>query len=304
LPGEWAALVGKWKLANARHVLSEGGLRSPSATFEYMIYQALVGAWPLKGPDDDFRRRFQDYVQKAAREGKLETSWLNPNPRYEEGLAHFVDAILDPERSAEFVRTMHEFAQRAALIGALNSLSQVTLKATMPGVPDFYQGTEFWDLSLVDPDNRRPVDFQARKRALAGSGDQDWTGLAARWPDGRIKAAWTQRLLALRAELGPVFSDGDYRPISVSGPHRDHVIAFARIRGGAAAVVAIARWFAPFTDAGRRWPRADAVDATLGLGDLVVELDGRQMREEAPASALFGPIPVAVWPASVRRARP
>src|ERR1700712_3077315 len=114
---------------------------------------------------------------------------------------------------------------------ALNSLSQITLKATMPGVPDFYQGTEFWDFSLVDPDNRRPVDFAERARGLGGPEAPDWDRMGRDWPDGHIKLAWTRHLLKLRTELSEVFTDGDYEPLEVSGPHRDHVIAFARRPG-------------------------------------------------------------------------
>ena len=125
-----------------------------------------------------------------------------------------------------------------ALFGALNSLSQITLKATMPGVPDFYQGTEFWDLSLVDPDNRRPVDFAARARALADVKTPDWARLAQNWPDGHLKLAWTRHLIKLRNDLADVFTYGDYQPLEVRGPHRDHVIAFARRHGGDAAI----RW--------------------------------------------------------------
>ena len=141
-----------------------------------------------------------------------------------------------------------------SLLGAMNSLSQITLKATMPGVPDFYQGTEFWDFSLVDPDNRRPVDFTERARALASLETPDWDGLTQDWTSGRLKLAWTRHLLKLRTELADVFANGDYAPLEVSGPHRDHVIAFARRRGRDAAIVVATRSPAAFTDDGRTWP--------------------------------------------------
>src|SRR6202022_4333586 len=123
------------------------------------------------------------------------------------------------------------FAQRIALLGALNSLSQITLKATLPGVPDFYQGTELWDFSLVDPDNRRPVDFAGRAGALAALETPVWEGLINGWPSGRLQLAWTRQLLKGRNELADVFTLGDDQPLQVSGPHRDHVIAFARRPG-------------------------------------------------------------------------
>ena len=163
----------------------------------------------------------------------------------------YLARILDPSRLGRFLNSLETLARRVSLLGALNSLSQLTLKATMPGVPDFYQGTEFWDLSLVDPDNRRPVDFAARSRVLASLEKPDWDGLAQHWPDGHLKLAWTRHLLKLRTELADVFAHGDYQPLEVSGPHRDHVIAFARRRGRDAAIVAVARSFAAFSHGGR-----------------------------------------------------
>ena len=165
---------------------------------------------------------------KAAREGKEETSWHNPNEAYEKGLNAFIEGILDPGRSPEFLQSLGTMAKRLALLGALNSLTQLTLKATMPGVPDFYQGTEFWDLSMVDPDNRRPVDFAARESALRQCESPDWTQLAEHWPDGRIKLAWTRHLLKLRNAQASVFTDGAYQPLEVTGRDADHIIAFAR----------------------------------------------------------------------------
>ena len=166
LPGEWTSAVARWKVLNAPHIVVEGAMRAPSATFEYMLYQTLLGVWPLDQRDDALLERMQAYAVKAAREGKQETSWLNPNEAYEAGLRTFIARILDRSVSVEFLSSLENLAQRVSLLGALNSLSQITLKATMPGVPDFYQGTEFWDLSLVDPDNRRPVDFAERAAVL------------------------------------------------------------------------------------------------------------------------------------------
>src|SRR3978361_2149503 len=131
-----------------------------------MLDQALLGAWPSGQRDDTFLERMQAYALKAAREGKQETSWLNPQQAYEAGLRVFLERILDRSISAEFLDSLQAFTQRTSLLGALNSLSQITLKATMPGVPDFYQGSEFYDFSLVARENRRPVDFVAREAAL------------------------------------------------------------------------------------------------------------------------------------------
>src|SRR6201994_1818624 len=166
----------------------------------------------MEGADASFVERIQAYALKAVREDKQETSWLNPQASYEDGLETFIARILDDSLSGEFLESLSALARRVALLGALNSLSQLTLKATLPGVPDFYQGTEFWDLSLVDPDNRRPVNFAARAEALATSQTPDWATLAQTWPDGRIKLALTAHLLKLRSHLAEVFADGDYQP--------------------------------------------------------------------------------------------
>ena len=300
LSSEWTSAAAKWKVLNAQHLVTSGNTRAPSVTTEYMLYQTLLGAWPLEGPDDTFVERIQAYALKAVREGKEETSWLNPNEGYEAGLKTFIGRILDRSASAEFLESLARLAQPMALLGTLNSLSQITLKATLPGVPDFYQGTEFWDLSLVDPDNRRPVDFAVRASTLTAMDRPDWQELARNWQDGRIKLAWIAHVLRLRNELTDVFTDGDYEPLDVSGLHRDHVIAFARRRGKDAAIIAAARLFAPFTQAGRVWPIWETLDATIALGGLSV--DGVDAGGELPLSTLFQQLPVAVLKARAEAA--
>jgi (1->4)-alpha-D-glucan 1-alpha-D-glucosylmutase len=300
LSSEWTSAAAKWKVLNAQHLVTSGNMRAPSVTTEYMLYQTLLGAWPLEGPDDTFVERIQAYALKAVREGKEETSWLNPNEGYEAGLKTFIGRILDRSASAEFLESLARLAQPMALLGTLNSLSQITLKATLPGVPDFYQGTEFWDLSLVDPDNRRPVDFAVRASTLTAMDRPDWQELARNWQDGRIKLAWIAHVLRLRNELTDVFTDGDYEPLDVSGLHRDHVIAFARRRGKDAAIIAAARLFAPFTQAGRVWPTWETLDATIALGGLSV--DGVDAGGELPLSTLFQQLPVAVLKARAEAA--
>ena len=293
IPGEWTSAVARWKILNAPHLVIDGAMRAPSATFEYMLYQALLGAWPLHRRDDALCERMQAYAVKAAREGKQETSWLNPDEAYEAGVQTFIKRILDPSISADFINALENLAQRVALLGALNSLSQITLKATMPGVPDFYQGTEFWDLSLVDPDNRRPVDFAERAAVLAATENPDWENLTAHWGDGHIKLAWTRTLLKLRTELADVFTHGHYEPLEVSGLHRDHIIAFARHRGHEAAITVVAKSFAPMTQGGRAWPRAETFDATVNIGGYTVK--GIDSQAGAiPVSVLFGRLPAAV----------
>jgi len=166
LAEEWAQIVRKWRTLNTAIIDCSGALPVPTPAHEYMLYQALLGAWPDGPLDSEFLTRMQAYAIKAAREGKQQSDWLTPNERYEEGLKDFLQRLLDPSVSPDFIASIGAFARRLALIGALKSLTQVTLKAVVPGIPDFYQGTEFWDLSLVDPDNRRPVDFMARAHVL------------------------------------------------------------------------------------------------------------------------------------------
>ena len=292
IPGEWSSAVARWKLLNAPHLVTNGEMRAPSATSEYMLYQSLLGAWQ---PDDDsFLERIQAYALKAAREGKQETSWLNPHQAYEAGLKTFIARILDPGISSEFLNSLQTLAQRVSLLGALTSLSQITLKATLPGVPDFYQGTEFWDLSLVDPDNRRPVDFAERERVLASLEKLDWKRLVQDWPSGHLKLAWTRHLLKLRTELADVFASGDYEPLEASGPHRDHIIAFARRSGREAAIVVVAKSLAPFSEGGRIWPRPESFDGALRVSGYSVEgfadADASQLR----LFQLFRHFPAAV----------
>lgn len=292
LSGEWTSLVGRWKAMNAGHVVTDRSLRAPSPAFEYMLYQALIGAWPDK-IDEEFVSRIIAFALKAAREAKLETSWLNPHDAYEKGLEHFIRNILDPGQSAEFLESISTFAARTSLLGALNSLSQITLKFMMPGVPDLYQGTELWDLSLVDPDNRRPVDYGTRSRIAAETADPNWRRLVDAWPDGRIKLAWTRTLLGLRNTYPEVFQRGDYLPLEVHGPHRGHVIAFARVHRKDAVIVAASRCLAPFTDQGRMWPHG-ALDGAVDIKALRVKAAGPQPPDGALAlQQLFAELPVA-----------
>jgi (1->4)-alpha-D-glucan 1-alpha-D-glucosylmutase len=313
LAGEWSQTVPEWRAANADLVSGSGAARSPSLAHEYMLYQALLGAWPLPGIDASFVERMVAYAVKAAREGKQQTSWLAPNESYEAGLEQFLIRLLDRARSQKFIDSFDRFARRAALIGALHSLTQVTLKAALPGVPDFYQGTELWDLSLVDPDNRRPVDLGARASLLASIGETpDWRALAQSWPDGRIKLAVTRRHLALRQQLPHVFTDGAYRPLAVEGTHRHEIVAFARVSGRDAVIVACGRSFGRATDNGRQWPSGDAWDATLavdgfsGIGD-VLEAGRTMAGPKLAVSELFDVLPVALLRAQyvpAKRERP
>jgi len=293
LAEDWDAAVKDWHSRNAALVQHRNGRRLPSRSHEYMVYQALVGAWPGK-TDTELVGRTQNYAVKAAREGKAETNWTDPNEAYEAALRAFVAGLLDPAISAGFLASFETFAARTTLLGALNSLSQLALKSLLPGVPDFYQGTELWDLSLVDPDNRQPVDFSARQSFLT-EGRLPWDTLASRWQDGRIKLAVTHALLALRQGLPDLFRHGTYEPIEAAGPHAGHVVAFARAWKKQRLVVVVGRHFAPLTDGGRLWPSGWEATLPLPFGKYrdVFDPAAAGHRNEVSVATLFATLPVS-----------
>jgi (1->4)-alpha-D-glucan 1-alpha-D-glucosylmutase len=231
IPGEWEAMLSRWMRLNAPLKRDLDG-PAPDAADEVILYQSLLGAWPLDlSPDDaagmkEFTDRVAAWQQKALREAKRHSGWSVPNEAYEKAAQDFLTGVLDPERPARVVHQIHEFVQRLAAPGALNGLSQLLLRVTSPGVPDTYQGTEYWDFSLVDPDNRRPVDYQLRAKTLAKNCEPN--ELMADWRDGRIKQAVLHKALTLRAKMPAVFGKGSYLPLKVEGPAADHIVAFAR----------------------------------------------------------------------------
>jgi (1->4)-alpha-D-glucan 1-alpha-D-glucosylmutase len=247
IPGEWLATMRVWQNLNRKHRLVVDGQAVPGPNEEYLIYQTLVGAWPISVD------RLQAYLLKAIHEAKVETSWINPATRYDEAVLSFAKAILDPEQSARFLADFTRFHGRIAVFGALNSLAQVLVKVTAPGVPDFYQGTELWDLSLVDPDNRRPVDWALRARLLNDlvketESSTDLAGLARSLfetrENGRIKLYLTRQALAFRRARSLLFERGEYRPLEAQGQLAEHVCAFARIGEGGGAVTVVPRHLA------------------------------------------------------------
>jgi (1->4)-alpha-D-glucan 1-alpha-D-glucosylmutase len=267
LPRAWRAAVARWHRWNRRHATRLDGLPAPSGSDEYMLYQTLVGTWP---PDAAGRpagaegqayvERIQAYMLKAVREAKVRTSWVNPDLAYEEAVRSFVAGALQPGPRNRFPGDLAAFTGPVARLGAVTGLGQTLLKVTAPGVPDFYQGTELWDLALVDPDNRRPVDFAARAAALDDL-ERRWAAgaplaadLLAAWPDGRVKLFVAWRALAVRRARPGLFAEGDYVPLGVTGAAAERVCAFARRAGDRAAVVVVPRLVARLTDGGARWP--------------------------------------------------
>jgi (1->4)-alpha-D-glucan 1-alpha-D-glucosylmutase len=244
LPEEWGREISRWMRVNRTQRRLVEGEPAPDRADEYRLYQILLGAWPADLPPahrapQEFIERISAYMLKAAREAKLHTSWLTTNQGYEDALTGFVERILGPAGGPKFIPAFAPFQRRIAAIGMINSLAQVVLKLGSPGVPDFYQGTELWDLSLVDPDNRRPVDFAIRDRMLAELGEQDPAEMLRHPHDGRIKMFVTAAGLQLRRELPHVFVGGDYRPLETEVTVPGGVVAFARTSGDDA-VIAVA----------------------------------------------------------------
>jgi (1->4)-alpha-D-glucan 1-alpha-D-glucosylmutase len=243
-PHDWADALGEWSQMNQRHRTMIDGRAAPDANEEYRLYQILLAAWPANDadPDDAFRDRIREHVRKAVNEAKRNTTWVQPDERWMEAGDRFVNALLSEESGREFLTSFRARARRIAHLGMVNSLAQVALKITSPGVPDFYQGCDLWDFSLVDPDNRRPVDFERRtamiKRPLA---KVDWPQLVREWRSGEIKLQLTRALLRFRHEHGAIFQRGDYVPLAASGRFAEHVVAFARKHGGETLLVIVPR---------------------------------------------------------------
>lgn len=226
---EWTSKVRHWSRLNEPHRATVDELCVPDRNEEYFIYQTLVGTWPDSATEREaFAGRLHAYVAKALHEAKVHTSWINPNQPYEEAVSKFLSAILDPAQSRAFLDDFDSFHRRVRDFGMINSLAQVVLKTTAPGVPDFYQGTELWDLSFVDPDNRRPVDFATRHQLLLRK-PASIAELIDQRVDGRIKMRVTRRCLNLRRQWADLFANGEYVPLAVSGSAAEHVVAFARV---------------------------------------------------------------------------
>ncbi|MBE9107580.1 malto-oligosyltrehalose synthase, partial [Nostoc cf. edaphicum LEGE 07299] len=250
IPDKWDQQVNTWSAMNRGHRSDRHGFAIPDRNDEYFLYQTLVGAFPFAEHEHtSFVERVKDYIIKAIREAKVHTAWLRPDSEYEEACTSFIEKVLDPAISGEFLDAFRPFQQRIAEYGIFNSLSQTLLKITAPGVPDVYQGTELWELSLVDPDNRRPVDFEQRRTYLSAIREQaktDILGLIQELlndkTDGRIKLFLTAQLLQARTNYVSLFQDGDYLPLEVQGTYANHIIAFARREGNQTAIAIAPRF--------------------------------------------------------------
>lgn len=306
IPDEWAHALRRFSRLNRLKRRSVAATPVPSRSAEYLYYQSVLGAWPMQPSSEDpaamagFAERIEAYMIKAAREAKLETHWARPDEAYEAGLSEFVRDTLDPQRSAAFLREMARFAARVAPAGAVNGLVQTVLKYTVPGVPDLYQGTELWDLSLVDPDNRGPVDYTARVTALAGMHGGDLCQWLVHWQDGRIKLGVISALLEARRQHPALFARGSYEAVEVGGPGADHLLAFTRRLGDQALLVIVPRLVAHAVDGGAAlrldaaaWDGttlAPAAEAFAGARHLFT----RAAVQELHPGRLLEPFPVCV----------
>jgi (1->4)-alpha-D-glucan 1-alpha-D-glucosylmutase len=256
MPDSWAAHVARWMDLNWPHKIDLGdGQFAPDPNEEYFLYQTLIGTWPVEGLTTENRaeyvKRIQAYMNKALHEAKVHTSWINPNPEYDAAAAEFVARVLEPERPGAFLRDFEPFQKAVSQVGMFSSLAQTLLKLTLPGVPDTYQGTELWDFSLVDPDNRRPVDYELRAQLLADldrRAKEDRAGLARElvetMVDGRIKLYLTALSLRFRRDRSDLFARGDYVPLDASGPRAGHAFCFLRTLAESCALVLVPRLMA------------------------------------------------------------
>jgi (1->4)-alpha-D-glucan 1-alpha-D-glucosylmutase len=262
IPNEWKDAVIRWGRLNAAKKTVVGGQPAPDLNDEYLLYQTLIGAWPAQPPTPQesahFRERIAAYMLKATKEAKVHTSWVNPNEEYDAAVRNFVLRVLSDEGDSPFMDDLRRFQRRVAYHGQFNSLAQVLLKLTSPGVPDTYQGNDLWDLSLVDPDNRRPVDFTVRAGSLDELRRREKDGsvslvreLLAGWQDGRLKLYLTYKALNFRRVHAELFLEGEYLPLPGQGAAQEHLVAFTRRRGATWALVAVPRLVTPLCAPGK-----------------------------------------------------
>lgn len=304
IPDLWDKALRRWSKLNKKYRSEVDERCAPSRNEEYLLYQTLLGTWPLEPHEGKDRiayiERIQEYMIKALKEAKLNSSWIEPNEDWEEATVSFVSSILDEKTNEKFCSDLSETAEIIAQLGAMNSLAQIVLKCTAPGVPDFYQGTEIWDFSLVDPDNRRPVDYPARQHLLDSVFAANPKELLKEWRTGRIKLFFIQRLLAFRAENHSLFREGDYHEVTVTGEKANHIVAFERRREAQRLLIIVPR----LSYSLGRWPVGDVWNETFltGLGeqeeqywhDVLLQRPIPAIRERLALPTILSDLPFAV----------
>jgi len=305
IPQLWGRSLQKWRTANRRFKKQIDEAEAPDAGEEYLLYQTLLGTWPVDldgapvpSVEQGFIRRIQRYMAKALKEAKLNTSWIQPNEDWDDAMQEFVAGILEAGPRNKFLPVFLPVAAEIARLGAINSLAQTAIKLTAPGVPDIYQGTEIWDDSLVDPDNRRPIDYGRRREMLAQIEKVSANELMQCWPTGRIKMRLTQRLLHLRRENPELFREGNYEPLNFGGAFADCAIGFARRHGERSIIVIVPRLSSHlgFPPVGDRWQDTHVVLSSdlSNLRDVSCDRELRVQNSELKLAVAMSQLPFAV----------
>ncbi len=318
IPALWRLNLRRWRDWNRRKKRWVEGRPAPTRNDEYLLYQTLVGTWPMETLDDagwqTYSERIEQYMLKSAREAKEVTRWANTNPDYENALLNFVRLVLQRGPKNKFLADFPQFQRRVARLGMFNSLSQCLLKMTSPGVPDIYQGNDLWQFNLVDPDNRRPIDYDQPRRLLekiptACQPPQEFRdALLANMENGLIKLYLTQRTLRVRKKEALLFQKGGYFPLKVKGSKAEHVCAFVREYEGRSVIVAVPRLYATLLGEDFESPSNDALWGDTGVEipftekrcyqqaftDACIPIDQTEHGRFLPAAKLFQNFPVAL----------
>jgi (1->4)-alpha-D-glucan 1-alpha-D-glucosylmutase len=306
IPELWGRSLQKWRTANRRFKKQIDEAEAPDAGEEYLLYQTLLGTWPVDldgapvpSAGQEFVARIQRYMAKALKEAKLNTSWIQPNENWDDAMQEFVARILEPGPRNKFLPAFLPVAAEIARLGAINSLAQTAIKLTAPGVPDIYQGTEIWDDSLVDPDNRRPIDYARRREMLAQIEKVPANELMQCWPNGRIKMRLTQRLLRLRREDSELFREGNYESLNFGGAFANCAIGFVRRHGDRAIIVVVPRLSSRvgFPPIGDRWQDTHVVlpSGLLNLRDVFCDRELRAENSQLQLAEAMSHVPFAVF---------
>lgn len=298
MPEAWQSALKRWSKWNRKLRTKVGDEFAPSSNEEYLIYQTLLGTWPVDSAVGEstplYAERIQQYMLKAMKEAKVNSSWTEPYEEWENAVTGFIAGILDQAKSAAFLTDIAALAEEVARIGAINSLAQTVMKCTLPGVPDFYQGSELWDLCLVDPDNRRPVNYEYRKQLLAQVRESRPGALMEKWKSGEIKLAVIQKLLTFRREHAEFFASANYEGLETKGQWAAQVCAFLRVFGGEKLLVLAPRLVRkippPLT--GEAWADTSLAPALPGTWKNL--LTGENVEEPASVGQIFSELPFAV----------
>ncbi|MGM0645705.1 MAG: malto-oligosyltrehalose synthase [Thermodesulfobacteriota bacterium] len=306
----WQHHLPQWQALLAPLLKEVDGCQVPDTVEQYLLLQTLLGTWPVESdPEGTYTTRMQEYMTKALREAKRHTDWAKPHPDYEQAVQTFVARLLESPEGEPFREAFVPFVRDIAFGGMLNSLAQVVLKCLLPGIPDIYQGCEYWDLSLVDPDNRRPVDYERRRTTLASLQQalradpwQCWREVCAHWPDGRLKQLVLHLCLQARHNFPDTFLHGEFLPLPVQGPRAENVFVFLRHYGSTWILAAVPRL--SFAVAGSRtWPVGDVWEGTVvrmprvtgGRWQCQLTGEGTTTGDQIEVQDLFAELPMALW---------